>query len=263
MTHAAAAAHWEANAAAWTTLAGAGYDRYRDLFNTPAFLDLLPPVAGLAGLDVGCGDGSNTRLLAARGAGMTGLDVSPTFVAHARRAEAAAPLGIDYHVGSAEALPFPAGRFDFVTSFMCLMDVPHPEWAVGEAFRVLKPGGFLQFSVSHPCFATPHRRNLRGPDGRTYAFEVGDYFRRMDGEIEEWIFSSAPPSARAGLRPFRVPRFTRTLSEWLNLVIDAGFVVERAAEPCPSAEVAAAHPEVQDARVAAYFLHLRGRKPAA
>ncbi len=42
-------------------MARAGYDFYRDQFNTPAFLDLLPEVRGLHGLDVGCGEGYNTR----------------------------------------------------------------------------------------------------------------------------------------------------------------------------------------------------------
>jgi hypothetical protein len=47
-------AQWNANAAAWTELSRAGLDRYRDLVNTPAFFRLLPPVDGLACLDLGC-----------------------------------------------------------------------------------------------------------------------------------------------------------------------------------------------------------------
>jgi SAM-dependent methyltransferase len=74
--------YWDRNAPAWTQLARAGYDTYRDLLNTPAFLDLLPDVTGLTGLDVGCGEGSNTRLVVAgRGARMYGVDISPVFVA--------------------------------------------------------------------------------------------------------------------------------------------------------------------------------------
>jgi ubiquinone/menaquinone biosynthesis C-methylase UbiE len=40
---------------------------------------------------------------------------------------------------------------------MSLMDIPETEHAFAEIFRVLRPDGFLQFSISHPCFETPHR----------------------------------------------------------------------------------------------------------
>jgi hypothetical protein len=143
---------------------------------------------------------------------------------------------------------------------MSFMDIPEAAMVLGEAHRVLRPGGFLQFSIEHPCFATPHRRNLRGPDGRTYALEVGDYFRRLDGDISEWTFNAAPPEARAGLRRFRIPRFTRPVSEWLNLLIDTGFAIERVAEPKPADDTVRACPRLQDAQVVAYFLHVRARK---
>ena len=63
MKRAEVAQYWEANAETWTRHARAGYDIYRDGLNTPAFLDMLPPVHGLSGLDIGCGEGSNTREL--------------------------------------------------------------------------------------------------------------------------------------------------------------------------------------------------------
>ena len=44
MDHTEVGAYWDANAAAWTRLARAGYDTYRDHLNTPAFFDLLPDV---------------------------------------------------------------------------------------------------------------------------------------------------------------------------------------------------------------------------
>jgi len=50
-------AEWENNAPAWIEMSRAGADRYRDLVNTPAFLDALPEVDGLRCLDVGCGEG--------------------------------------------------------------------------------------------------------------------------------------------------------------------------------------------------------------
>lgn len=261
MDHRAAGQFWNDSADAWTRLARMGYDVYRDYFNTPAFFAMLPKVDGQLGLDIGCGEGHNTRLLAKSGARMTAIDIAEVFISHAKEAEAGEPLGIDYRVASAVDLPFANATFDFATGFMSLMDVPETDRVLAEA-RILKPGGFLQFSISHPCFDTPHRRNLRDSNEKTYAIEVGDYFRARDGEIDEWLFKAAPPEAKRGLRKFKIPRFSRTLSKWLNLIIESGFLLERIEEPRPSDETVAACPDLQDAQVVSYFLHLRVRKPA-
>src|SRR5436853_2176161 len=193
MDHREAGRYWNESAESWTKLARAGYDVYRDHLNTPAFFAMLPSVEGLSGLDIGCGEGHNTRLLAKRGARLSAIDIAEVFIAHAREAEQQTPLGIDYRVASAVALPFEDATFDFATGFMSFMDVPETDRVLAEACRVLKPGGFLQFSITHPCFDTPHRRNLRQADGLTYAIEIGDYFQNLEGEISEWLFRAAPP----------------------------------------------------------------------
>jgi ubiquinone/menaquinone biosynthesis C-methylase UbiE len=212
-------------------------------------------------LDIGCGEGYNTRLLVGRGARMTAVDISEIFIQHAQQSEKEEPLGIDYRVASAVELPFADARFDFAVGFMSFMDIPETGRVLGEAHRVLKPGGFLQFSIEHPCFTTPHRRNLRDQDGRTYAIEVGDYFRNLRGEIAEWIFSATPPELCKELRRFKVPRFTQTVSHGLNLLLDTGFILERMAEPRPSDATVLANPRLQCAQVVAYLLHIRARKP--
>jgi SAM-dependent methyltransferase len=222
---------------------------------------MLPNVTGLAGLDIGCGDGHNTRLLAKRGAHVTAIDIAEVFIQHARELETKEPLGIDYHVASAVELPVPDEVFDFATAFMSLMDIPETDRALGEVVRVLKPGGFFQFSITHPCFDTPHRRNLRDADGLTYAIEVGDYFRNLNGDIVEWICGAAPKELKEKLPKFKVPRFTRTISQWLNLLVETGFLLERVEEPRPSDETVRECPDMQDAQVVAYFLHVRARKP--
>ena len=119
----------------------------------------------------------------------------------------------------------------------------------------------MQFSITHPCYDTPRRRNLRDENGLTYAYEVGDYFRNLDGVITEWLFSAAPPQVKEGLPKFKVPRFTRTLSQWLNLLIEVGFIIERIEEPCPSDETVHECPRIQDTQVVAYFLHVLASKP--
>ncbi len=260
MNHEDVGRYWNDNAEAWTQLARDGYDVYRDFLNTPAFLSMLPGVSGLSGLDIGCGEGHNTRLLAKRGARMTAVDIADTFIRYAAEEEARLPLGIDYRVASAVALPFEDASFDFAVAIMSLMDIPETARVLSEVHRVLRPGGFFQFSLEHPCFATPHRRNLRDSAGASYAVEVGDYFRRLYGHVEEWTFGAAPPSVRQNLPRFKVPRFTRPIGQWLNLLIDAGFVIERVEEPRPSDETVRECPRVQDAQVVAYFLHVRVAK---
>jgi SAM-dependent methyltransferase len=257
------AQYWEANAETWTRHARAGYDIYRDGLNTPAFLDLLPAVDGLYGLDLGCGEGSNTRELVRLGARMCAIDVAPTFIRYAREAEPAAPLGIVYLVADATGLPFATGSFDFATAFMSMMDMADHGAALCEAARVLRPSGFLQFSILHPCFVPPHRRVLREPDRRTRAIEVGGYFDATDGRIDTFRFENLPEEERQKTEPFRVPRFHRTLSGWVDLIVGAGLVIERFGEPRVSEEVAKAEPALEDTLVAPLFLHIRARKPAA
>lgn len=164
---------WNANAPAWTELSRAGFDVYRDLVNTPAFFALLPDVDGLFGLDLGCGEGHNTRLLAERGAELVAVDVAEFFI------EAAASERRDhirYMVGDGAVLPFAGESFDFVAGFMSLMDVGDPEACLREVARVLKPGAFVQFSVAHPVTGTPIRRWVSNEAGEREALAVGGYF---------------------------------------------------------------------------------------
>lgn len=261
MDHREVGRYWNENAEAWTALSRQGYDVYRDYLNTPAFLAMLPDVAGLTGLDIGCGEGHNTRLVAARGAHMTGIDIAERFIEFAAESEESEPLGIVYRAASAVELPFDDETFDFATAFMSLMDVPESDLALAEACRVLKPGGFLQFSISHPCTNTPHRRNLRDDSHTTYALELGGYYDHEDGKIDEWIFGAAPPEVREGYRKFQTPRFDRTISQWLNAIVDLGFVLERVEEPRADDGTVGKCPDMQDTQIMPYFLHIRCRKP--
>ncbi len=263
MDHREVGRYWNGNAEAWTQLARAGYDVYRDYLNTPAFLAMLPDVRGLSGIDIGCGEGHNTRLIAQRGARLVGIDIAEVFIAHAAEAERNEPLGIVYQVASAVEIPYPDAHFDFATAVMSLMDMPETDLALAEAFRVVKTGGFLQFSICHPCFDTPHRRNLRNELGLTYAIEVGDYFRNLNGAVTEWLFGAAPRELKQKLPKFKTPRFTRTVSQWLNQLVETGFVIERVEEPRPTDQTVRECPDMQDAQVVAYFLHIRARKPTA
>lgn len=248
---------WNANAAAWTELSRAGFDLYRDLVNTPAFFELLPPVDGLACLDLGCGEGHNTRLLVGKGARVAALDVAESFIAAAAGEDR---RGICYLLGDGAALPFRASAFDAVTAFMSLMDVAEPERTLGEVARVLRPGGFVQFSVVHPVLSAPAGRWVQDESGVRRERLLGDYF--SEGPLTDtWTFSAAPAELRDRYQPFTITYAHRTLAGWLGAVLGAGLVIEAVREPCADERTAAAHPQVADTRIAPYILIVRARKP--
>lgn len=258
MDHREVGRHWNKIAPTWTAMGRKGYDYYRDSFNTPAFLEMLPEVTGLIGLDIGCGEGHNTRLLVEQGAQMSAIDISDIFLNFAAEIQPE-KREIGYSNASAVELPFPKETFNFATGFMSFMDIPEIELVLKEAYRILKPAGFLQISITHPCYETPHRVKLRNPDGTTKAYEIGDYFNVLNGEFLE-LNKPGSKAAMLGFPPIKIPRFNRTLSQWVNSIIDAGFSIERMNEPCPSDEVVEKYPHVQDSTVVAYFLHIQCRK---
>lgn len=156
MDHESVGSYRDENAQAWAELARAGFDHYRDGLNTPAFLAMLPEVDGKVGLDLGCDEGRNTRLLAAR---MTGIDISPAFVRYASEAEEPNPLGIRYEVASAVELPFGGASFDFVTAFMSRMDIPGTKRVLARPSGCYARAAFCSslflIPVSRPLTARP------------------------------------------------------------------------------------------------------------
>jgi SAM-dependent methyltransferase len=252
---------WEGNAEVWAKLSRLGYNVSRDEITMPAFLALLPQVTGLSGLDIGCGEGHSTRLLAQRGAQMTAVDIAPTFIRLAREQEQREPLGIDYRVANALALPFHDRAFDFLVAFMSLMDIPDLGGAMRESFRVLRSGGFFQLAITHPCFDTPLRGWLRDEAGRKVAYQCGDYFRNVEGRVDEWLFSHTPAEVRHGLPPFKTPKFFRRLSTWINTLLGTGFAPEQFSEPCASEATVGRFPNFSGCRLVPLWLIIRCRKP--
>jgi SAM-dependent methyltransferase len=141
------------------------------------------------------------------------------------------------------------------------MDMPDQGRALKEVHRVLRPGGFLQFSILHPCFVPPYRKVLREDDGKVRAIEIGGYFDGVDGAIESWWFSTLSPREKARVAPFKIPRFHRTLSQWVEMIVSSGLVIEKFDEPFAGPEQAEAEPVVADSRAAPLFLLMRVTKP--
>ena len=135
MEHTDVRKQWNENAVAWTALTRGGYDVYRDLVNTPAFFAMLPSIEDSLCLDLGCGEGHNTRMLANRGGRVVAVDISDSLI---ESATAAGQQGICYTLGDGEDLPFGDATFDVVTGFMSFMDASDPERVLGEAARVLR-----------------------------------------------------------------------------------------------------------------------------
>lgn len=230
---------WDRNADRWTRDVRAGFDLYRELYTLPAFLAFMPPIDGRDVIDLGCGEGSNTRRFAELGGRMTGIDLSREMIGRAMAKETEAPLGIAYEVGSFTSLDGLADHsFDCALSTMALMDGPDFPAAVAAAYRVLRPGGILCFSILHPCFVTPQIKWLVDQDGIHQGLRVGRYFDQAPF-VEQWRFSKRPNPDE--VPPFHVPRFPRTLSEYLNPLCDAGFRIAKIGEPRPDEAASADH----------------------
>jgi ubiquinone/menaquinone biosynthesis C-methylase UbiE len=95
-------------------------------------------------LDVGCGMGADVFDLAAKvGATghVTGIDISASVIAEARRRAEGRHLPVSFEIGDSQSLHFADGAFDAVRTERMLMHVPDAERAFGEMVRVLRPGG--------------------------------------------------------------------------------------------------------------------------
>jgi demethylmenaquinone methyltransferase/2-methoxy-6-polyprenyl-1,4-benzoquinol methylase len=104
-------------------------------------IDLAAPATGDRALDLATGTGDIAFGLAARGARVVGLDVTPRMIELARAKASSAGSTATFLVGDMLALPFPSGSFDTVTTGYGLRNVPDLAAAIDEIGRVLKSGG--------------------------------------------------------------------------------------------------------------------------
>jgi SAM-dependent methyltransferase len=125
---------------------GAGYERMMGKWSRLAgevFLDWLKPPSGLRWIDVGCGNGAFTELLAERcaPAEIQGVDPSEAQLAFARSRHSAGVA--QFRQGDAMALPFTDNSFDAAVMALVIFFVPEPPAGVAEMARVVRPGGLI------------------------------------------------------------------------------------------------------------------------
>jgi ubiquinone/menaquinone biosynthesis C-methylase UbiE len=183
------AQHWDRRASHFDEDFGHSIGGPAERIAWDRILDLVIPSGGaLDAFDAGCGTGFLSLELAIRGHRVTGVDFAPSMLAEARRKAAAQGLTVRFEEGDAENLPFAPGSFDLAISRHVLWTLPHPEAAIDEWIRVLRPGGRLAIidgAQYNDASAPPQRENAR--TSAEYA-AIGDqlpfYGGRPQGEIE-------------------------------------------------------------------------------
>jgi SAM-dependent methyltransferase len=223
---------WDEAAESWVDFVRQGKDYYRDELNNPATFRLIGKVEGRFVLDLACGEGYNTQILARKGAKVVGLDFSAKLVQLARIEEAKEKLGVDYHFGDAADLSrFPSNHFDLVTCFMALQDIKDYRRAVSEVARVLKNGGRFVFSIPHPCFEMASDKGNRiNTNGR--------YFGAAEDHIQ-WKMERL-------LKPFKTTGFHRTLTNYFTVFHKNRLLVKRFVEPQPTKQGIKKHPPLRE-----------------
>ena len=171
----------------WFLDGGADYARFRPDY--PA--ELARWLAGLcpsraSALDVGCGSGQLTGLLAEHFSHVMGMDPSADQLVHARQA-----ANITYLSAAAESLPLPDAGLDLLTVAQAAHWFDLPRF-YGEARRVLKPGGILAL------ITYAGMRLEAGPDQRLqefYGSEIGPYWPPERALVENGYRDLAFPFA--------------------------------------------------------------------
>jgi SAM-dependent methyltransferase len=237
-------AAWARNAEAWLAWAREpGHDSYW-IFHREVFCELLPP-PGRRTLDLGCGEGRLARDLKALGHAVAAVDASERLVAAARELDPE----LELHVADAAALPFADDEFDLIVAFMSLQDVDDLEGAIGEAARVLEPGGRLCLAIVHPLNSA----------GRFEGDEPDSPFVIDGSYLAESYY--ADELARSGLEMQFVSAH-RPLQAYAGALAAAGFVIERLGEPAVPEEVIR-RPRARRWQRIPLFLHMRALKPKA
>lgn len=202
-------------------------DFYRQHIVNPALFSLLGNVSGKKIFDAGCGQGYLSRMLAKKGAVVTGLEPATGLITYAKEREEKEHLGITYIQEDLSVWQEHRNEFDSVISNMVFMDIPDWQSAMKNCIQVLKPQGTFVFSLSHPCFEYVEKdhedaKDFRhAPDWQDQPYiKVGEYFEEYT--VKNFIGYS----------------FHHTLSQYINFILDNGCSLKKLVEPQMPEEIA-------------------------
>ncbi len=185
----------------------------------PNLLRLLDPKKSDTLLDIGCGQGFFAKHFSARGAAVTGLDISPELIAIA---EKAAP-DAGFFVGSAENLSTIKDKsITSAYSILAIQNIKNTGAVFAECARVLKANGRLALVLNHPAFRIP-KQSAWGWDDTTKT-----QYRRVDSYLSE---ISVPIDMHPGKKDsVATISFHRPLQYYFKLLANNGFVITRLEE---------------------------------
>jgi len=188
---------------------------------TESELGLIGDVSGLRAIVLGCGGGQDCIALARQGAQVIGVDLSDRQIEYGRRLAEREGVLVTLMQGSVEELTGVDDESqDIAVSLHAMNYVERADLAFREAFRVLRPGSPIVFSVHHPFDACLE-------DGPPYGVTKSYWQAELDWE---WSFPEAKANAR-------MRSWYRPVGEWLMLLIDAGFRIDRVLEPPPTEDM--------------------------
>jgi SAM-dependent methyltransferase len=208
---------------------------------TAGLLALLPDdLAGKRLLDLACGSGRISRVLARRKATVVGVDISVALLDKARASEHRDQLGVTYVQGDATEAQALAGEiFDGVVCNHGLADIDALDGVLATTERVLVDSGFFVFSLLHPCFPG-------------WGAEAPSSWAPGAGYYQEGWWLAENPGFRG-----KVGSNHRMLSTYLNALVLHGLTLDAVVEPPPPAAWVSGKP---DKDLAAAFLAMRCRK---
>jgi ubiquinone/menaquinone biosynthesis C-methylase UbiE len=141
--------HWDRRAADFDKEASHGL---LTATQSDAWHKLIQRVAGtvpLDVLDVGCGTGFLSLLLAEMGHRVTGIDLASSMLEQARSKAAARSLTVNFRYADAEAPDLPDAMFDLIVERHVLWTLPHPMAALDRWHRLLRNHGRLVLIEGH------------------------------------------------------------------------------------------------------------------